>query len=90
MRHAPQSLAKAASERIRSGLSPKTINIAAAVSAPYGEALPEGGRRLGGESGEVSIMRGDFVGEGELVTGACASRMRRACREDPVAVPHSG
>ena len=32
--HAPQSLAKAASERIRSGLSPKIINIAAAVLAP--------------------------------------------------------
>ena len=32
--HAPQSLAKAASERIRSGLSPKIMNIAAAVLAP--------------------------------------------------------
>ena len=32
--HAPQSLAKAASERIRSGLSPKIITIAAAVLAP--------------------------------------------------------
>ena len=26
----------------------------------------------------------------EPVTGACASRMRRACRADPVAVPRSG
>ena len=34
MGHAPQSLVKAASERIRSGLSPKIINIAAAVLAP--------------------------------------------------------
>ena len=43
MGHAPQSLAKAASERIRSGLSPKTINIAAAVLAP--RAKPS--RRVG-------------------------------------------
>ena len=45
-RHAPQSLAKAASERIRSGLSPKTINIAAAVFAPT--AKPS--RRVGAVS----------------------------------------
>ena len=32
--HAPQSLAQAAAERIRSGLSPKIMNIAAAVLAP--------------------------------------------------------
>ena len=34
MGHAPQSFAKAASERIRSGLSPNRINISAAVWAP--------------------------------------------------------
>ena len=43
---APQSLAKAASERIRSGLSPKMINIAAAVVAPT--AKPS--RRVGAVS----------------------------------------
>ncbi len=53
--HAPQRLAQAASERIRSGLSPKIMNIAAAVLGANGEALPEGGRRLGGESGEVWV-----------------------------------
>ena len=37
----------------RSGLSSKIINIAAAGVGANGEALPEGGRRLGGESGEV-------------------------------------
>lgn len=39
----PQSLAKAGSERIRSGLSPKTISISAALSAP----MPKASRRLG-------------------------------------------
>ena len=47
---APQSLAKAASERIRSGLSPKTISISAAVSAP----MPKPSRRVGdGVGGEL-------------------------------------
>jgi hypothetical protein len=39
----PQSFAKAASERIRSGLSPKAISISAAVSGP----MPKASRRLG-------------------------------------------
>ena len=43
MGHAPQSFAKAASERIRSGLSPKTINSSAAVLAP----TPKLARRVG-------------------------------------------
>ena len=48
MGHAPQSLAKAASERIRSGLSPKMINISAAVLAP----TPKPSRRVG----DVSVV----------------------------------
>ena len=47
--HAPQSFAKAASERIRSGLSPKTINSSAAVWAP----TPKPSRRVG----DVSVVR---------------------------------
>ena len=47
--HAPQSFAKAASERIRSGLSPKTINSSAAVWAP----TPKLSRRVG----DVSVVR---------------------------------
>ena len=45
---APQSFAKAASERIRSGLSPKRINISAAVWAP----TPKPSRRVG----DVSVV----------------------------------
>ena len=43
MGHAPQSFAKAASERIRSGLSPKTIKNSAALLAP----TPNPARRVG-------------------------------------------
>ena len=49
MGHAPQSFAKAASERIRSGLSPKTIRSSAAVLAP----TPKLARRVG----DVSVVR---------------------------------
>ena len=58
---APQSFAKAASERIRSGLSPKRINISAAVWAP----TPKPSRRVG----DVSVVRRDFLGEGDPAAG---------------------
>ena len=47
--HAPQSFANAASERSRSGLSPKMINSSAAVWAP----TPKPSRRVG----DVSVVR---------------------------------
>ena len=40
--HAPQSFAKAASERIRSGLSPKTIQQFGRGVGAHTEALTEG------------------------------------------------
>ena len=71
---APQSLAKAASERIRSGLSPKMINIAAAVVAPT--AKPS--RRVGAVSA-VSRSRcrscRNFAGEGQPATGEGPERV---------------
>ena len=48
MGHAPQRFAKAASERIRSGLSPKTIKNSAALLAP----TPNPARRVG----DVSVV----------------------------------
>ena len=48
MGHAPQSFATAASERIRSGLSPKTIKNSAALLAP----TPNPARRVG----DVSVV----------------------------------
>ena len=39
------------------------------------EALIQGGRRLGRASREVSIMRGDFLGEGEPATSDRPERM---------------
>ena len=40
-----------------------------------GEALPEGGGRLGGESLEVPVMRRHFVGEGQPATGEGPERV---------------
>ena len=65
MGHAPQSFATAASERIRSGLSPKTIKNSAALLAPTPNPARRVGDVLGRESREVPVMCGDFLGEGE-------------------------
>ena len=39
------------------------------------ESLPEGGRCLGGQSGEVPVMRRNFVGEGQPPTGERPERV---------------
>ena len=66
---APQSVAKAASERIRSGLSPKMINSSAAVWAP----TPKPSQRVGDVAvvrrARVLVVQRDFLGESHPPTG---------------------
>ena len=67
--HAPQRVAKAASERIRSGLSPKMINSSAAMWAP----TPKPSRRVGDVSivrrREVLVVYRNFLGESHPAAG---------------------
>ena len=79
MGHAPQSLAKAASERIRSGLSPKIINIAAAVLAPT--AKPS--RRVG----DVSVVSRARCRSCVVISSARVSQRRASDRS--VCFPHA-
>ena len=94
MGHAPQSFAKAASERIRSGLSPKRINIAAAVLGPTPKPARRVGERRGGELREVLLVRRYFFGQGGPAAGrapgGCAWRLRSACQGGLVGVRRSG
>ena len=82
MGHAPQSFAKAASERIRSGLSPKTINSSAAVLAP----TPKLARRVG----DVSVVRRARWRSCVAISSAegepAAGERRRVCFADAVGV----
>ena len=70
--HAPQSLAKAASERIRSGLSPKIITIAAAVLEPT--AKPS--RRVGDVSAVSRARCRSYV----VISSARVSQRRASDR----------
>ena len=72
MGHAPQSFAKAASERIRSGLSPKTINSSAAVLAP----TPKLARRVG----DVSVVRRARWRSCVAISSARANQRRASAR----------
>ena len=72
MGHAPQSLAKAAAERIRSGLSPKIIRIAAAVLAPT--AKPS--RRVG----DVSAVSRARCRSCVVISSARVSQRRASAR----------
>ena len=59
MGHAPQSFAKAASERIRSGVVAEDNQELGRAVGAHPEPRPEGGRRLGRESREVPVVCGD-------------------------------
>ena len=72
MGHAPQSFAKAASERIRSGLSPKTIKNSAALLAP----TPNPARRVG----DVSVVSRARCRSCVAISSARANQRRASAR----------
>src|SRR3954454_16310565 len=78
---APHSFANAASERIRSGLSPTRSSIAAAVPAPIPCAWTSAG---GGQRLEVAVVAPDLLVERQPATGdrAQAGLRRRRRRGD--------
>ena len=72
MGHAPQSFATAASERIRSGLSPKTIKNSAALLAP----TPNPARRVG----DVSVVSRARCRSCVAISSARANQRRASAR----------
>ena len=66
---APQSIANAASEAIRSGLSPAVISSCGAVIVAMLFGLHEGGVDCLDELGEVAVVRGDLLVE--LLVAGC-------------------
>ena len=79
---APQSFAKAACERIRSGLSPKMINSSAAVWAP----TPQPAQRVG----DVAVVRRARCWSCSAISSARAIHRRasdrRVCLADAMGV----
>ena len=82
MGHAPRSLAKAASEPIRSGLSPKMMSISAAVSAP----TPNPSRSAGAVSAVSCVRCRSGVAISSARSTQRRARDRSVCFADAVGV----
>src|SRR3954468_24413202 len=80
---APHSLAKAPSDRMRSGLSPTSSSISAAVAVAMPRGRPEVGRGGGDQRSELLVVRLDLLVEREPASGdGLERRLRRRRRRD--------